>query len=188
MHNSGLSKSSIQFTLNPNITVTNNRKKNPVKIKKPEDEKYFKDIVLRDILEEISNEEGIAIHTPQIKRPSKKKLFSKNILFITISIIFLFFMITLFKLVTDVTTEEKPISQTSETLITDTQEWKMEEDKADDKKIVAPKAVQETHISKKAVQNKTIEIKAVKPKPVTKQKTEREREIAKEILRQQMLN
>lgn len=30
-----------------------------MKIRKPDDEKFFKDIVLNDILEEISNEDGV---------------------------------------------------------------------------------------------------------------------------------
>lgn len=49
-----------------------------MKIRKPDDEKFFKDIVLKDILEEISNEDGKTLkNEPQ---PLKKSLPKRNVL------------------------------------------------------------------------------------------------------------
>jgi hypothetical protein len=162
-----------------------------VKIKKPEDEKYFKDIVLNDILEEISNEgEGTVTHTSHIKKrkTSQKKRSTQTLLFMAIFILLILFIITLFRLLTDAAAEVKPVFQTPKSTIlhSDTQEWKMEEDRVGSTKSTAPKVIKTKHISKKEVTPKTIEIKAVKSKPLPKQKTQRE--LAKEALRQQMLH
>ncbi len=43
-----------------------------MKLKKPEDEKYFKDVVLNSILQEISQEQGIA--TPTKRTTNKQKI------------------------------------------------------------------------------------------------------------------
>ena len=162
-----------------------------MKIKKPEDEKYFKDIVLNDILEEISNEgEGTVNPTVQIKKRkrSQKIISLKTLLFIAGVTLLVLFIIILFRLVSDATTEEKPIPQTPKnTIVTpETQDWKMKEDRVGYKKTMLPKMIITKQISKKEEPNKTIEIKAVKSKPLPQKKTERE--LAKEILRQQMLN
>jgi len=150
-----------------------------VKIRKPDDEKFFKDVVLNDILDEISNEDGA---TPSdTPRPQKKKTFGKTILFVLIGLTLFLFVVILFRFVTEATTMEKPIPQKIVTEKNATQEWKMEEDRADYKKPVPSKVVEE---------KPTIEIKIkndpVKLKPIPVQKSERE--IAKEALRQQMLN
>ncbi len=157
-----------------------------MKIKKPEDEKYFKDIVLNDILEEISNETG-APKPAELKKKtaSKKKFFSKGLFFIIIAILFFFFVMALLNLVTDATTETKPISTIPIHAIDETEDWKMDEDIGVSKKTTLPKEIKIKPIVQKQVQTKTIEIKAVKPEPIPKQKTERE--LAKEALRQQML-
>ena len=157
-----------------------------MKIKKPEDEKYFKDIVLNDILEEISNETG-APKPAELKKKTthKKKYFSKGIFFIIIAILFFFFVMTLLNLVTDATTEAKPISTIPTHTIAETEDWKMDEDIGASQKTTLPKVIKAKPIVQKKVQTKTIEMKAVKPKPIPKQKTERE--LAKEALRQQML-
>jgi len=160
-----------------------------VKIKKPEDEKYFKDIVLKDILEEISNEgEGTADNTVHKKKASRKKLSTKSLLFLAISILLVLFTIVLFRLVDDATTQITPVPQIPvvPTAQDDAEAWKMEEDRSDSKKTTASKVVKATFIPKKEVIPKPIKIKSVKKKPLPKKKTERE--LAKEALRQQMLN
>lgn len=157
-----------------------------MKIRKPEDEKYFKDIVLKDILNEISEETGAPKVSGSIKRkPHKSKVFSKVLFFIIIAVLFLFFVLALFNLVTDATTKPKPITKLDTNTSLETDDWKMNEDRNVSKKTVAVKVLKAKPVVQKKVQSKTIEIKAVKPKPLPKKKTERE--LAKEALRQQML-
>jgi hypothetical protein len=149
-----------------------------VKIKKPEDEKYFKDIVLKDILDEISDETGAPKVSESTKRkPRKSKLFSKTLIFIITAILFVFFVLVLFNLVTDATIEPKAIAKLDTNVTIETEDWKMDEDRVASKKTTVAKAIK----IKPAIQ-----IKAVKPKPLPRKKTERE--LAKEALRQQMLN
>jgi len=161
-----------------------------VKIKKPEDEKYFKDIVLKDILEEISNEDQVQIESNAKlhKRKSSQKLIAKTIFYIIIAAILVVFSVLLFSLITDATNEVEPSPTVVEEIIpkTDTQEWKMKEDRAGYINTNPPKMQKVKQIQKKEVINSPIEIKAIKVKPITKQKTEHE--LAKEALRQQMLN
>ena len=143
-----------------------------MKIKKPEDEKYFKDIVLKDILDEISDETGAPKVSESTKRkPRKSKLFSKILFFIIIAVLFVFFVLALFNLVTDATTEPKPIAKHDTNVTIETEDWKMDEDSG---------------ISKKTIKIKVPETKITKAKPLPRKKTERE--LAKEALRQQMLN
>ena len=166
-----------------------------MKIKKPEDEKYFKDIVLNDILEEISNEVGEGIdNSPQVKKrkTSQKKPSTKKLLYLALGIILILFIIILFRLVTDATTEVKPITIQPTPKITapqtNTQTWKMPEDRKNDKKTTSSKTLKEKKIPKKPVTNNIVKIKPKKRKilPLPKQKSERE--LAKEALRKQMLN
>ena len=161
-----------------------------MKIRKPEDEKFFKDVVLKDILEEISNEDEIReTNTVKLKkRKSYYTLLTKTIFFIVITTILTLFSILLFSLVTDATQEEKPTSKGLEVIMPKetTQEWKMEEDRAGYIKTIPHKTETAKHIPQKETLSKTIEIKAVKSKPLPKKKTEHE--LAKEALRQQMLN
>ena len=161
-----------------------------MKIKKPEDEKYFKDVVLKDILEEISNEDEIQVENtakPK-KRKSSQKLIAKTIFYLIIMAILIVFSVLLFSLVTDATSEVDSVPEVVETLTpeADTQEWKMIEDRTGYINTNPPKMQKIKQIQKKEVIHKPIKIKAVKVKPVTKQKTEHE--LAKEALRQQMLN
>jgi len=156
-----------------------------VKIRKPEDEKYFKDIVLNDILEEISSEDEIKTdNTARIKKSksSQKKFSVKSLLFMAIAILLVLFIITLFKLVTESTAEVKPLSPTPKSTTTkmDAESWKMPEDSGKHKKA--------TKISKKVIKSNTIEIKPKKSKTLPTPKKKTERELAKEALRQQMLN
>jgi len=163
-----------------------------VKIRKPDDEKFFKDVVLNDILDEISNEDGVASNNKP--HPRKKNTFGKTLLYLVIGFTLVLFVVILFRFVGEATTAktiEKPIPQKIVPELNDTQEWKMEEDRSDYQKPVPPKVVQEKAIIEKAIIEKPVikmEIKKdpVKLKPVPIQKTERE--IAKESLRQQMLN
>ena len=162
-----------------------------MKIKKPEDEKYFKDIVLNDILEEISSETGAQISTTSQRKKrdsSKKKLFNRTTLFTILAASLFLFMLMLYTLVTDATKEVKPIPQTPIVLTpkTDKQEWKMEEDRLGYKKPISIKVVKEEITPKKNVPMKVIAVKQKKSKVIPIQKTERE--LAKEALRQQMLN
>ena len=152
-----------------------------MKIKKPEDEKYFKDVVLKDILTEISHETGASInHNPSVKKrkKSKQKISSKTLFFMASAILLVLFALILVKFVGEATVEEKPVPQTPTLTTAESKEesWKMPEDRETYKKPIAKKKVLHTPI-------KPIEIKAAKSKP--KQMSERER--AKEALRQQML-
>jgi len=162
-----------------------------VKIRKPDDEKYFKDIVLNDILEEISNEDNIQIGTTTQKEkrePSKKKLFNRTILFTILTASLLLFMFMLSTLVTDATSEEKSTPQipTVITPQTDEQAWKMEKDRLGYKKSTSTKIVKKETKPKKSIATKVIKVKPKKSKVIPIQKTEHE--LAKEALRQQMLN
>jgi len=151
-----------------------------VKIQKPEDEKYFKDIVLNDILEEISNETKVTSeYIPMSKNnASTKKFFSaKKILsFILLLIVsFIIFFILSSSTVTIVTPKTQEMT-------TDTQEWKMEEDRTD---YDHTRQHKET-VKQKTVPNVVIIKKVIEEKPMPPKKTERE--VAKEQLKQQMLN
>ena len=158
-----------------------------MKIRKPDDEKFFKDIVLKDILEEISNEDGKTLKNepqPLKKKPHKKKRSGTKIFFMSLGIFLLLSLVIIFKFVADATTmvEETPQLISKNTMdINDTQEWKMEEDRVGYKKPAPPKVIKE-----KPVIQMDIKSTPAKPKPVPVQKTERE--LAKEALRQQMLN
>ena len=157
-----------------------------MKIKKPEDEKYFKDIVLNDILEEISNETG-APKPAELKKKTtqKKKFISKGLFFIITAVLFFFFVMILWSLVTDATKETKSTATIPTRTIAETEDWKMSKDIGLSKKTTQLKKIHKKPIVQKNVQTKTREINTVKPKPKPKQKTERE--LAKEALRQQML-
>ena len=158
-----------------------------MKIRKPDDEKFFKDIVLKDILDEISNEDGTTLkNKPQSlkKKAPKKKRSAKKIVFMSVGILLLLSIVIIFKFVADATTmvEETPQVITKNTMdINDTQEWKMEEDRVGYKKPVPPKIIEE-----KPVIQMDIKSTPPKTKPISVQKTERE--LAKEALKQQMLN
>ena len=145
-----------------------------MKIRKPEDERFFKDIVLNDILEEISSENGTILKSTH--QPKKQKSSIKKIFFIFLSIII--FIAILFKLLTY--TDNK-VEVTPKVAIPNTQEWKMEKDRVGYKKISLPKVIKEEYPLKKTSSNKISKIKII---PI--QKTERE--LAKEVLRQQLLN
>jgi len=153
-----------------------------VKIQKPEDEKYFKDIVLNDILEEISNEhKDTSEHTLMLKEesPDKKKLSSKEVLSFIIITLLVLFIILVFK---PLSRTETPVTPKSKKITIDTQEWKMEEDRSNYKKVLpAKKVVITPSIPKIKVQQKAIE-----KKPISSKKSERE--IAKQLLKQQMSN
>jgi len=157
-----------------------------VKIKKPEDEKYFKDIVLNDILEEISTETG-APKPSQLKQRKKhnNKLFSKILFYIIIGIVFFFFVMALSKLVTDATIEVEPAPNTESNTTVDTEDWKMPKDRVDAKKTSIPNVIELTPLHKVKVQKETVDVEVVEQKPMIKQKTQRE--LAKEALKQQML-
>ena len=154
-----------------------------MRIKKPEDEKYFKDVVLKNILTEISHETGAKInHNSSVEKQkkSKQKISSTLLFFIASAILLVLFTLILFKYVWEATVEEKPVLQTPTVTTTESKEesWKMPEDREAYKKPAPKKKVVHTPI-------KPIEIKAVKSKPKPKQMSEREH--AKEALRQQLL-
>ena len=147
-----------------------------MKIKKPEDEKYFKDVVLKDILTEISHETGTKINhnsSAKKRKKTKQKISSTLLFFIASAILLVLFSLILFKYVGEATVEEKSVPQTLTVPTTESKEesWKMPEDRETYKKPIAKKKVLHTPI------------KAAKSKP--KQMSERER--AKEALRQQLL-
>jgi len=174
-----------------------------LKIRKPNDEKFFKDIVLNDILDEISSETGVSSRNS--RKPKKKKIFIKVFFLIFITIALVWFSIVLFKLVSDATTLEKPVPKTTEIQEHDTQEWKMQEDRKEQKNniIVLPNITPKA-IEKKPVQTSKSHVelfKKPKVKIVPKVNPERKvlplneeakqaliRKNAKEALKQQMLN
>ena len=158
-----------------------------MKIRKPDDEKFFKDIVLNDILGEISNENEERPDTvyQEKETSSVKNTFSAKRLFIVgMGIALLLFIIILFNLRTETKTVEQHIP---EKLTIDKQEWKMEKDregykdKKESKEKLPIKVVEKKVILKKEVLRKPAIIA-----PIPIQKTQRE--LAKEALRQQMLN
>ncbi len=152
-----------------------------MKIRKPDDEKFFKDIVLNDILDEISNEDKDVVDDapqPRKKKHSKKNLSGKKIFFVGLTLSLILLILVLFKLVTDAT---NVVKHPFEKVTPDTQEWKMDRDRNDYNKTLPKKVVKE-----KKTLIKEIQIKPLKIKPIPVQKTERE--LAKEALRQQMLN
>ncbi|SFV66376.1 hypothetical protein MNB_SV-3-661 [hydrothermal vent metagenome] len=147
-----------------------------MKIKKPEDEKYFKDVVLNNILEEISTETGVPKPTQlKQKKSHKKKLFFKIIFFIAIAVCSIFVMI-LFNLITEATKKANPVQATAISNKVEKENWKMPEDRIDVKKTSSY-----PEITPKTMQKKDIKIRSAKQK----QKTQRE--LAKEALRLQML-
>jgi len=152
-----------------------------VKIQKPEDEKYFKDIVLNDILEEISNEhKNTSEHIPILKKESpKKKLSSKEVLSFIIITLLVLFIILVFK---PLSRTETPVTPKSKKVTIDTQEWKMEEDRSNYKKVLPVKKV----VIPLSIPKIKVQQKAIEKKPIFSKKSERE--IAKQILKQQMSN
>lgn len=156
-----------------------------MKIRKPDDEKFFKDIVLNDILVEISNENG---DLPENASPAINKKYSNT----TIVIIFLVILTLVVSIVFWYTPKKSTITkkQTTSKNIKTLQSWKMDEDitgykKTNSKKIVVKKIISEKSIPQKVIKNKTIP-KSALLKSIPIQKTQRE--LAKEALRQQMLN
>jgi len=135
-----------------------------MKIRKPEDEKYFKDIVLNNILDEISHEQGLSPKTSH----QKKSIFLR--LFWLVGIFgFLLFLWMLWQVLADATQSKVPAATTY------TQEWHAPVVKAKKETIV---------IDEKSVKALKVVQKVLPPKP-TPQKSERA--LAKEALRQQML-
>ena len=152
-----------------------------MKIKKPEDEKFFKDIVLNNILNEISSEKEDIFddsYSHQIKQKSTNKISDNKILTVLLSIILFVIAVLLFTLPTETKTEGK---HTRKNPIIDKQEWKMEKDKKVDKEKLSTKVFEEKMPPKEEVKPQLINIE-----PIPIQKTERE--LAKEALRQQLLN
>jgi len=152
-----------------------------VKIRKPDDEKFFKDIVLNDILREISNEtKETPNHTYRQKNTSsvKKKFSAKQLFYAGIGIALPLLIIILFT----PNTENKTIVQhTPKKPAIDKEEWKMEKDRRGHREKLPVKAAK-----KKTIPKKEILLKPTKIEPIPIQKTERE--LAKEVLRQQLLH
>jgi len=169
------------MNITSNITSKINRKKNPVKIRKPDDEKFFKDIVLNDILGEISSEtKETPNHTYKHKNTAsvKKKFSAKQLFNIGIGIALLLLIIVLF---TPNTETKTVVQHTPKKPAVDKQEWKMEKDRKGYKEKSPVKVVK-----KKTIPKKEILLKPTKIEPIPIQKTERE--LAKEVLRQQLLH
>ena len=151
-----------------------------MKIRKPDDEKYFKDIVLNDILGEISNENQDVpnAHLSKNRASTKNKFSIGKIFTIGLSIFLLLFIVLLFNLDTETKPTEK---HTSQKPTIDKQEWKMEKDRNGYTENLPIKVVK-----KKTIPRKEVLLKPIKIEPIPIQKTERE--LAKEALRQQILN
>jgi hypothetical protein len=155
-----------------------------VKLKKPEDEKYFKDIVLNDILEEISNEVGVSTlkHT-QVKRnfPTRIKKITSFILILLLII----FIVTLFIFVMEATSTKIPIAITEQV---DEENWKMEVDRTILTRHTQTNTLKNSSLPKTPVSPNTIELQIPKPSQTTQTKIKTERERAKEALKEQMLH
>lgn len=158
-------------------------------IKKPEDEKYFKDIVLNDILDEISTEVGEKkMHSkPSAVKTKKRNSFNglfvlKVILYFTLIAVLLFFTLIVFGKTTDAIIEPIPTKALTKKEDNKTQDWKMQKDIIIKKDKISHK---KQGIEKNIIQIDSKNIKAIKSKPIVEQKTQRE--LAKEALRQQML-
>ena len=152
-----------------------------MKIRKPDDEKYFKDIVLNDILREISNEtEEKSNHIYKQKNTSsiKKKFSAKQLFNIGIGIALLLLIIVLF---TPNTETKTVVQHTPKKPAIDKQEWKMEKDRKGYKEKLPVNVVK-----KKTIPKKEILLKPTKIESIPIQKTQRE--LAKEVLRQQLLH
>jgi len=155
-----------------------------VKLKKPEDEKYFKDIVLNDILEEISNEVGEPV--PQHSHVKKKSsTIIKKILSFFFIILLIAFIFTLFKLITDANSIESPSPSTK---LVDKEDWKMESDRTTVKQHTQTNTLKKSSLPNIPIAPKTIEMQIPKQSHPTQTKVKTERERAKEALKQQMLN
>lgn len=76
-----------------------------MKIRKPEDEKYFKDIVLNNILDEISSETG----APTSKETKRKIAFKRNIIFGGLTLLTIFLLLLLFSFAIDKHKKKLPI-------------------------------------------------------------------------------
>ena len=172
-----------------------------MKIKKPEDEKYFKDIVLNSILDEISSETHIANATqnnqkepPRTTEPTEKKSIFKKVFFALVSIIFLAFVLFLVNLIQEAINDNTPADLTIEKNTTSTKEYTtIQEDRT--------KTYHQTQTVKHTIPNKPltkklpvkkeelsaqiIEFKVIHPSSSAKPKNDRER--AKEALKKQML-
>ena len=120
-----------------------------MKIRKPDDEKFFKDIVLNDILGEISSEtKDTSNHTYKQKNTlSVKKNFSTRQLFnIGISIALLLLIIVLF---TPNIETKTVVQQTPKKPAIDKQEWKMEKDRKEYKEKLPVKVAKKRLFQKK---------------------------------------
>lgn len=160
-----------------------------MKIRKPNDEKYFKDIVLNDILVEISNENVQDKKTTITSKKNKPFLTRKTFYILSICLILIF---TLFNF--------KPLKQLAPTKVdskemNNTQSWKMEKDQNgshDNESLnIVKKITSERQTSPKEIYTETKNAQPVStPKPISKPvlTEEMQRELAKEALRQQMLN
>ena len=138
-----------------------------MKIRKPEDEKYFKDIVLNNILDEISHEQRLSPKTSH----QKKSIFLR-LLWLIGFFGFLLFTWMLWQVLDDATQSKAPTPKTA----TYTQEWHAPVKKPKKDTIV---------IDEKSVKAVKVVQKVLLPKPAPQKS---ERELAKEALRQQMLH
>ena len=137
-----------------------------MRIKKPEDEKYFKDIVLKEILDEISTETGAPkVLESSKKEPQKNRLLSKTLFFSIIVLIFFFFVLTLSRFLTDVIRPSQTIASMDTNTTVETEDWKMKEDripvqKSRRIKTIKVKPIVPQHIKSQYIQKKTDRIRA----------------------------
>ena len=141
-----------------------------MKIQKPEDEKYFKDIVLNNILEEISQEDENCI--PDLfpctrEKKSKTKLFLHIVFFGLLPIMLLVFFFTPLKTTNKQITKDTTIITAPKKTVTTLQ-----------KEVLQPHKI----VKPRKQQTKTIKIISKNPKP----KIESVRDKAKNDLLQQM--
>ena len=177
-----------------------------MKIKKPEDEKYFKDIVLNSILDEISSETHIANsiqnnqkELPRTTEPTEKKSIFKRVFFALVSIIFLAFVLFLVNLIQEAVNDNTPADLAIEKNTTSTKEHTtIQEDRTKtyhqtqtvkhtipSKPLTKKLPSKKEPVKKEELSAQIIEFKVIHPPSSAKPKNDRER--AKEALKKQML-
>jgi len=124
-----------------------------VKIKNPEDEKYFKDITLKNILKEISNEHDTDTDIPvssSQENQSQTSFFGQMIIFGLLPIVLLFFFFIPFTKVDRSTTKKQQAVHIPQTETDSIGRAKMKETHVKHKKTIITKMTTHTSQQKEA--------------------------------------
>jgi len=150
-----------------------------VKIRKPEDEKYFKDVVLKDIFEEISKENGIKQERIPQKALQKKRR-SQYLLFLFMVLLLILFTLITMPFLKGITTKDSKITITTYKKKIK-EEWKMPEDRDGYVPTIEKKM-------KKITPKQIPARNHLESKKVKRERSKSEKELAIEKLRQQLLD